>query len=51
MVAKINTSGNLYGVLLCNLQKVDKNSGTVLTTHIIREPTVTQLGIDKGRGD
>ena len=39
MVAKINTSGNLYGVLLCNLQKVDKDSGTVLATHIIREPT------------
>ena len=29
---------NLYGVLLYNQQKVDKGSGTVLATHIIREP-------------
>ena len=38
MVAKITTGNNLYGALAYNQEKVDKEKGTVLATHIVREP-------------
>lgn len=38
MVANITTGSNLYGALFYNQEKVDKGVGTVLTTHILREP-------------
>ena len=38
MVANITTGSNLYGSLFYNQEKVDKGVGTVLTTHILREP-------------
>ena len=38
MVAKITTGNNLYGALAYNQEKVDKEKGKVLATHIIREP-------------
>lgn len=39
MVANITTGSNLYGALFYNQEKVDKGVGTVLATHILREPT------------
>lgn len=39
MVANISTGNDVYGVLAYNQQKVDKGTGAVLATHIIREPT------------
>lgn len=38
MVANITTGSNLYGALFYNQEKVDKGVGTVLATHILREP-------------
>jgi len=38
MVAKITTGNNLYGALAYNQEKVDKEKGKVLATHIVREP-------------
>ena len=38
MVANITTGNNLYGALFYNQEKVDKGVGTVLATHILREP-------------
>lgn len=38
MVANITTGRNLYGALFYNQEKVDKGVGTVLSTHILREP-------------
>ena len=38
MVAKITTGSNVYGALAYNQQKVDGDKGTVLATHILREP-------------
>jgi hypothetical protein len=38
MVANITTGSNLYGALFYNQEKVDKGVGTVLGTHILREP-------------
>lgn len=38
MVANITTGSNLYGALFYNQEKVDKGAGTVLATHILREP-------------
>ena len=39
MVANITTGSNLYGALFYNQEKVEKGVGTVLATHILREPT------------
>ncbi|NDV64670.1 conjugal transfer protein MobB [Bacteroides sp. 224] len=39
MVAKITTGNDLYGALAYNQEKVDKEKGKVLSTHILREPT------------
>lgn len=39
MVANITTGSNLYGALFYNQEKVEKGMGTVLGTHILREPT------------
>lgn len=38
MIANITTGSNLYGALFYNQEKVDKGVGTVLATHILREP-------------
>ena len=38
MVAKITTGKNVYGALAYNQEKVDKGVGTVLRTHVVREP-------------
>lgn len=38
MVANITTGNNLYGALAYNQEKVDKEQGKVLATHIVREP-------------
>lgn len=38
MVANITTGNNLYGALFYNQEKVGKGVGTVLATHILREP-------------
>lgn len=38
MVAKITTGKDVYGALAYNQQKVDRNAGKVLSTHILREP-------------
>lgn len=38
MVANITTGSNLYGALFYNQEKVEKGVGTVLATHILREP-------------
>ena len=38
MVAKITTGNDLYGALAYNQEKVDKEKGRVLLTHILREP-------------
>lgn len=38
MVANITTGSNLYGTLFCNQEKVEKGMGTVLATHVLREP-------------
>ncbi len=39
MVAKITTGKDVYGALAYNQQKVDKDKGKVLLTHILREPS------------
>ena len=39
MGANITTGSNLYGALFYNQEKVEKGVGTVLATHILREPT------------
>lgn len=39
MVANITTGSNLYGALFYNQEKVDNGVGTILATHILREPT------------
>ena len=38
MVAKITTGKDVYGALAYNQQKVDRDKGKVLLTHILREP-------------
>lgn len=38
MVANITAGNNLYGALAYNQEKVDKERGKVLATHIVREP-------------
>lgn len=38
MVAQISTSANIYGALLYNLKKVDREKASVLTTNLLREP-------------
>lgn len=45
MVANITTGSNLYGALFYNQEKVDKGVGTVLATHILREPADSNFNV------
>lgn len=51
MVAKITTGNDLYGALTYNQQKVDKDEGKVLSTHIIREPADGKFNVPAAMED
>lgn len=51
MVANITTGSNLYGALFYNQEKVDKGVGTVLATHILREPADGKFNVGETAED
>lgn len=51
MVANITTGSNLYGALFYNQEKVEKGVGTVLATHILREPADGRFSVPETAED
>lgn len=51
MVANITTGSNLYGALFYNQEKVEKGAGTVLATHILREPADGNFSVSETAED
>lgn len=51
MVAKITTGNDLYGALAYNQEKVDKEKGKVLSTHIVREPADGKFSVPAAMED